>query len=221
MICEVTSVCRAARRACAAASLLVLAACGSTEADVALGLGLTTLVGGQMPSNEIEQIYYLGVFDAREQIPPMIYRVRVHGQASALNGTQFASGWVPAQIADSLGANISFQPNGDLSITPAGTNQAASLVEGRKLIAFGPEGFRTAPDGQRLVIAMGSDASAYFTAVDNTLGAIGTAMQEKRNLPLLGDLAKTMIRLESQEDRLSDVKSQIDFVNTLQLGAGQ
>ena len=37
-----------------------------------------------------------------EQVPPSVYRVRVKGQASFLSATKFASGWVPADLVDSL-----------------------------------------------------------------------------------------------------------------------
>lgn len=51
----------------------------------------TTLLGARTPANEIEQIYYLGVFDPQEQLEPMVYRVRVHGQASPISGMKFGS----------------------------------------------------------------------------------------------------------------------------------
>ena len=42
---------------------------------------------------------------------------------------------------------------------------------------FGPEGFREAPANHRLVVVMGADPSAFFEAVDQTLGVIAQATQ--------------------------------------------
>src|SRR4051794_18904725 len=60
------------------------------------------------PTNEIEQIYYLGVFDPQEQVPSTIYRIRVHGQSSALSNMRFGSGWVKAALIDSLNTSVHF-----------------------------------------------------------------------------------------------------------------
>ncbi len=44
--------------------------CLTTGESVAAAIG-ATLFGAQSPNNEIEQIYYLGVFDPQGQIPPL------------------------------------------------------------------------------------------------------------------------------------------------------
>lgn len=139
-----------------------------------------TVSGAHSPDREIEQVYYLGVFDPRDQIPPSIYRVAVHGQASFISGVKFASGWVPAYFVDSLSGQIRFQAgneNGSLTLTQAGTNEVSTLKQGRKLVLFGPEGFREAPKDHRLVLVMGASPKDYFEALDRAMGAAGRAMQ--------------------------------------------
>ena len=73
-----------------------LALTGCNNLTPGAEVALATSFGGRAPTNEVQQIYYLGVFDPREQVPPTIYRVRVLGQAAAISRTRFASGWVPA-----------------------------------------------------------------------------------------------------------------------------
>ena len=60
----------------------VIAGC-SDEAFIGGTLGLT-LVGAVTPSHEIQQIYYLGAFDPQGQVPPTVYRIRVHGKRFAM-----------------------------------------------------------------------------------------------------------------------------------------
>ena len=47
-----------------------------------------------------------------------------------------------------------------------------SLPTGRKLVLFGPEGFRPVPKNHRLVIVMGSNPEEFFKAIDESLGMI-------------------------------------------------
>ena len=84
--------------------IVLLAGCGhfSERERWMGGLALGTAYLAASPSNEIEQVYYIGIFDPQEQLPPQVYRIRVRGQASAFSRTRFASGWVRAEIADSL-----------------------------------------------------------------------------------------------------------------------
>src|SRR5437879_5604100 len=77
---------------------LWLSGCASPAGTYALGAVGATVLGAQSPNNEIEVIYYLGVFDPQDQLPPTVYRVRVHGQASFISLTKFASGWVRAEL---------------------------------------------------------------------------------------------------------------------------
>src|SRR5260370_22843419 len=95
----------------------LIAACLVAQAACVTGCGLTAAQSGWLafggatgtlsvsPSNDLEQIYYIGIFDPREQVPQTIYRVRVRGQASALNQMKFATGWVHADLIDSLASS--------------------------------------------------------------------------------------------------------------------
>lgn len=183
---------------------LAAAISGCANLNPAQEAGIVTGYGARAPTNEVQQIYYLGVFDPREQIPPTIYRIRVHGQASAISGMQFASGWVPAAFADSLGGQISFDENGRVSF---GENDGydASLIEGRTLMAFGPEGVRKAPKDHRLVIVMGQDPQAYFSAIDETFGTLARVRDSKEGSALTAKLLATMRMTERQSDELGAI----------------
>lgn len=184
--------------------------CDTTSAAIAGGVVGTTVVGGYSPANEVEQVYYVGVFDPQEQVPPTIYRLTVHGQASAISAMKFASGWVPAPLADSLGATTGFAKDGTSPTwTKPSDDQVSALKIGRRMIMFGPEGFREAPANHRLVIVMGSSPEKYFNAIDSALGIVGEARREQ----LTGDLSKQvltqMLALRDQKDRLRDVEDKL------------
>ena len=166
-----------------AAALLVGAGlesgCHTPAETAALTGGIlagATLAGAAAPTHEIEQVYYLGVFDPNEQVPTSIYRLRVHGQSSVWNATRFASGWVPAKYIDSLSSQVSLDPNGTSAakIDPASADQEATMQAGRKLCVFGPEGFRPISADYRLVIVMSADPSQYFSTIDQMLGISAT-----------------------------------------------
>lgn len=157
----------------------VLTGCANSAANYTIGVG-STVVLGHTPTTNIGQTYYLGVFDPREQLPPTIYRIRVQGQASALSTTAFASGWLRAELVDSLTGQISLDKNQvrtseDVAnrVTPEEDKGALN----RRLVMFGPEGFREAPRNHRLVVVMGSNPEKFFTSVDRALGVVASVTQ--------------------------------------------
>ncbi len=165
-------------------SLFVLslcAGCASSAANWALGGG--GIAGlGNTPTNNIGQTYYLGAFDPREQLPPTIYRIRIQGQASALSRTSFASGWVQADLVDSLSGRVSTEArNGLDQPSDTRTNGARTASDksqlDRRLVMFGPEGFREAPKNHRLVVVMGASPDSFFGAMDQALGLVAGATQ--------------------------------------------
>ena len=191
---------------------LMLGGCGSITPveNFTYGLIGTTVVGGRSPSTEIEQIYYLGVFDPEEQLPPSFYRVRVHGQASALSGTKFASGWVRADLLDSLNTHIGKDPNtGRISITKS-SDTPDTFSTGRRLMLFGPEGFREAPKDHRLVIVMGSSPEAFFNAMDNSLGAVNDAIIDSQNSELVSLLFTTLGKMQNEQRLLDEIAKDIE-----------
>jgi hypothetical protein len=144
------------------------------------GLAAGVLAAAHLPTTQLQQVYYLGVFDPRDQVPPMIYRVRISGQASLLNSTNFASGWVNADVLDSLTPDTKHEATlRELSGkgSKAKNGDDLSALTGRRLVMFGPEGFRQAPKDHRLVVVMGSNPSAFFSSVDRALGVIAEASQ--------------------------------------------
>lgn len=192
------------------ASCATILAAGCTPTEYAItGAVAGTVVGSQAPAHEIQQVYYLGVFDPLEQVPPSVYRITVRGQASFLSTTRFASGWVPASFADSLTSTASFNQDGAPSTETTTGGTLETLKLGRRMITFGPEGFLEAPANHRLVIVMGSDPSVFF-------GAIAEAVQKSLKIEQAGDLADVQrelmtefIRVQSQRDRLQDLREDL------------
>ena len=185
-----------------------LSAC-STDEIIGGTIGVT-LLGAQAPSHEIEQIYYFGVFDPQDQLPPQVYRVRVHGQASFISFVNFASGWVPADLIDSLGTQISFdKATGGIDIKKPGQGETASLKTGRRLVLFGPEGFREAPANHRLVIVMGSSPEGFFKAIDSALGTVAGALEEQRATGLNRELFAALIQITNERERLNELDKDV------------
>ena len=172
--------------------VVALSACSTpTVTNTTLALAATA-IAGHSPSTQIQQVYYLGVFDPRDQLPPTIYRVRVRGQASVLASTRFASGWVRAELVDSLSGMIEIPASrgaasaADGSVVIRGTTIDridSSPFSNRRMVMFGPEGFREAPRDHRLVIAMGSSPEKFFAAVDEALGVVARVTQDSRSGP--------------------------------------
>ncbi len=195
-------------------TILLLGFLGITQA----GCDPTTLIGsivgttiftGLSPSNELHQVYYLGVFDPHEQIPPTVYRVRVRGQASAISLMKFGSGWVPADLIDSLGTTVKANDGGGFSVTKTDQGEFPSLPTGRKLMMFGPEGFREAPKNHRLVIIMGSDPSAYFEAIDTALGQVSQAQAEQRTNVLTREMFEALTMVKNERENLDELERDI------------
>lgn len=188
---------------------LAISGCESIEGTLTLGLIGATVVGGQAPTHEIEQIYYVGVFDPQDQLPPEVYRIRVHGQASFISSTKFASGWVPAQVIDSLGTTVSFSDSGNAEVVGDRTKDLANITTGRRLMMFGPEGFREAPADHRLVIVMGSNPEAFFNAVSKSLKVVSKVREEQRSAVLDRALFEALAVLRAERADLAEVGKEI------------
>jgi hypothetical protein len=150
-----------------------LTGCATIEGTVALVAAVATPVLARVPGSEIEQTYYLGAFDDEDQLAPTVYRVTVRGQASVVSGVGFGSGWVPADIIDSLTTSVGSDVEGrsvHVEQGPAATEVKDELTIGRGLVVFGPEGFRPAPRKHRLVIVMGASPQDFFRAMDELVG---------------------------------------------------
>jgi hypothetical protein len=123
-----------------------------------------------------------------------------------LSFTKFASGWVRADLVDSLSGRVPMPS--DLAASGAEGDKPGvtwerekGLLTGRRLVMFGPEGFREAPRDHRLVVVMGSDPSVFFSAVDEALGSVAAVTQGANEGPsiekaLWTDLAR--VRLHGQ-----------------------
>ncbi len=185
-----------------------LVGCEPTSAIIG-GIAGTTAFLGMTPSNEIVQVYYLGVFDPQEQIPPTVYRVRVHGQASAMSFMRFGSAWVPANVVDSLGTSIKPGEKGFTIEKVKPEESLPTLPTGRKLMTFGPEGFREAPKDHRLVLVMGANPKSYFEAVESILGDVSIAASNQQNHELSRQLLEALLHLRYERDRLNDLEIDI------------
>jgi hypothetical protein len=193
-------------RVAATALVCVCSACADLHKDAKIGIGVAvvgTIIASQTPTTDIEQVYYLGVFDPQDQLPPTIYRVRVRGQASAISSTKYASGWVRAELIDSLSTVVSFKQSGELQITRA--DELQGFATGRRLVMFGPEGFREAPAGHRLVIAMGSSPEKFFQAIDETLGHVASVTQGQGGADLERTLFRDLVRVRNERERVQEL----------------
>lgn len=195
-----------------AITIPLLSGCSTTE--LAVSGTAATIYAGRSPASEIEQTYYLGIFDPQEQLPPEVYRVRIHGQASMLSQTKFASGWVPAEVVDSLGSQIGFSPRttasgesnglGGLEINKS-KEFMSSLSSGRRQILFGPEGFLEAPRNHRLVVLMGTSPDKFFRAVDETLGSLSGADDAARQNQLRKKVMEALFLLGQERLKLQEL----------------
>ena len=182
--------------------------CTTTSDTIAAVIGGAALLA-HSPNNEIEQIYYLGVFDPKEQVPPAVYRVRVHGQASAISFMRFSSGWVPSEVIDSLGTSIRFEKAGGGLTLQESKKLNNALPTGRKLVLFGPEGFRPAPKDHRLVIVMGSRPEMFFKAIDESLGVVSQVKAVQYNRKLQQDMFNSLQQINNERQRLDELVKDI------------
>ena len=188
----------------------ILASCGSlTVAERNLTLGGTLAIGaGLTPATEIKTTYYLGMIDPLDQLPPTIYRVRVRGQASILSSTKFASGWLPAEVVDSITGVLKSNADKE-SIGASAGDRPSQLRPGRGLVLFGPEGFREAPRNHRLVIYMGTSPEAVEQAFAQALGTVALATQGREADVLSADVFAALRLLDADMMRIADIKKAI------------
>lgn len=184
-------------------------ASGCSPEEIVAGTAVTTVLGASSPTHEIQQIYYLGVFDPQEQLPPTVYRLRVHGQTSFISFAKFASGWVPAPLIDSLTASVDFKDEtaSAVAVDQGASESLATLTTGRRLMMFGPEGFLEAPANHRLVIVMGSSPEAFFGAIDSALGTIGEARFAQQSSQLDRALFEALSALQEERAALSKLEA--------------
>ena len=192
------------------AACLVSGCATSAQTGALTGAGVT-LLGARAPSHEIQQTYYFGVFDPQEQVPPAIYRVRVNGQASFISFMRFGSGWVRADLLDSLGSNIETDmETGAINISSTTDKSSYEPFEtGRGLMLFGPEGFRPAPRNHRLVVVMGADPEAFFEAMDESLSAVSEAIGDGEDSALSQELFEALLQLKKERESLDELEKAI------------
>ena len=203
---------RRAAATCLSAVLAVLAAgCGVAEQNIALGLGVGTLAGGSSPGHELEQVYYLGVFDRQDQVQPTVYRLTVRGQASAISGMKFGSGWVHASVIDAINTRVGFARDSERAAISgpagevAGDSGTGGIEEGRRLVMFGPEGFREAPKDHRLVMVMGASPETFFSAIDTSLGLIAQVRRDQIDPSITRQLVEARERLRGEQRQLAEL----------------
>lgn len=187
--------------------VLLCAGCQS-PGQIAAGIVGGTVAGGIIPGNGLEQIYYLGIFDPRDQIPQTFYRVTVRGQASVINTqTRFASGWVPAALIDGLGTDVDAHLKGG-EIKPSGdSTQVPELVSPvKRMFLLGPEGIRVSPASHRLVIVMGSSPEGFFEAVDAALGTLSSAEVSKADGQAQQAITNEYRRLQDELAELQTIR---------------
>lgn len=195
----------------AAVSALSLLALGCESAGIYTAAGAVgvTIGGHEESGASFEQVYYLGSFDPYGQFDPSLYRVRVRGDTSALAQMKYASGWVPAIAVDSLGTSLALQKDGRVKFQKSEEllGDEDVFLEGRKMVMFGPEGFREVPEDHRLVIMMNSDPTDFFKAVQDVLGYIRAVTTESNTID--GDVQRAWLeaKLAAEQDLAALLKT--------------
>jgi len=158
------------------------------------------------PSFDLEQTYYLGSFDPAGQLPPTLYRIRVRGQSSMLNQTKFASSWVPAEVVDALTGSAKLDVKSGGVKVERDTDTSFNINDsGRRLMQFGPEGFRTAPKGHRLVILMGSSPEMVEQAFSTALGTVALAANGASGNAVDRDALKALLDMGRDKAQLQSI----------------
>lgn len=186
---------------------LALSSCDTPQGTAAAAAGGFTVLGARTPAQELEQTYYVGTFDPQEQLPPAVYRLTVRGQASFLSRFRFASGWVPASVIDGLGAPVGFGADGRVTVGDPAAK--AGIATGRRMMLFGPEGFREAPADHRLVLVMSSSPEDFFEEVSNTLEGVATAEAEALDGKQSRRILEELYRLRGEERDLERIEARL------------
>jgi hypothetical protein len=190
-------------------ALLCLGGGCTTTSDTVGLIASGTALGAHSPAHEIEQIYYLGVFDPMEQTPSAIFRLTVRGQASLLSWMRFASGWAPASLVDSLNTNLTFTDQGVVAASKEETAALSQIQTGRRLILFGPEGYREAPRNHRLVLVMSSSPEKYFSALGEALGTIADVQVQKLDARFHEELLRCLAKVRDEQKRIEAVRDDV------------
>ena len=123
---------------------------------------------------------------------------------------RFGSGWVRAELIDSLNSTVGFDDvTNRPEIQSAAEKKLAKLKTGRRLMMFGPEGFREAPANHRLVIVMGGSPEAFFKAIDESLGVVAHARAAQRHTALSNELFRELLQVQHERERLSDLEDRV------------
>jgi hypothetical protein len=101
---------------------------------------------------------------------------------------------------------MSMQGNSDVSITGPDQQHTSQLQTGRRLVLFGPEGFREAPRDHRLVILMGTSPEEFFKAIDTALGEISQVQLEKDNAGIQRELMQALIDLRADQRTFTEIE---------------
>lgn len=195
-----------------AAILFLHTGCGLTTSEKVSLISAGAIVGGlHTPGSEIRQVYYLGVFDPMDQVPPLVYRLRVHGQGSFISRTKFGSGWVPAAFVDTLGTTMNFSDKNTIELDGLSEYEGeSSFLQGRKFVVFGPEGFREVPKEHRLAIVMGTRPQEFFESMDLALGTIAEQIDIDAQSELTSELAMAYAGTVRNRDALEDLIEQFN-----------
>lgn len=196
------------KQSCFILLLSFLFSCSSGEKNTQLAIGTSLLTAGtKLPSAEVYQVYYLGVYDPINQIPPTFYRITVRGQASFFSDMKFASGWLPAEAVDSLTQGVTFKQETQSPYAEASNGGEKTTSVRRKFVLMGPEGVRENPDEHRLAIIMGASPKNFLAAVDSAMGEVLQVNKMEKDTEFRKKLTTTLIQLAKNRNELSKLCS--------------
>ena len=188
-----------------------------TSTPFALLLGFLALFGGSacatMGGHKLRQVYYFGVFDPTEQLPPSVYRIRVRGTSSTFSRINYAAGWVPARFVDSVGTSIRFDEDKSTILfeSEEGESHETELKAGRRLLLWGPEGFRESPANQRLAVVMAASPERFFAAIDDALGQLSAAKSiELTSAPMVeAEVYRELVAVNRAKNELDEYRESL------------
>lgn len=119
-----------------------------------------------------------------------------------------------ADLVDSLSGRIDIDSTGvRLSEDPANKSTLAQDKGAldRRLVMFGPEGFREAPKNHRLVVVMGSNPASFFDAMDRALGVVaGVTQPSQSGLNVMQNIWPDMAHIREERRAMQTLIDLVD-----------
>lgn len=159
-------------------------------------------------ATEVETTHYLGVFDPQQQVTQELYKLEIKGCANFASNADFASGWIPAGVADLVSEGIeSKRTEGGAVVghrTAEGDVPEAVVKPSRQFFEIGPLAVSKAPQDHRFVVVMGSDPDFFF----QKMGLL-TTLGEDPDAASLGSRGGLSLAVGSERVAVSEAQDSV------------